>query len=76
MNPKPPKAQRLLRPTFGFGVVIGVIIIIASQASGSTSALGMALGGGVGVLLGLMQLSRSGKEVVEAAPEEAGQGRR
>lgn len=60
MNAKPPKKFAALRPTFGVGVVIGILIIFASQASGNDSALGMVLGGGAGILLGLTQLARTG----------------
>jgi uncharacterized membrane protein YjfL (UPF0719 family) len=49
---KPPKIAAL-RPTFGIGVVIGVVIILVSTVSGSDSMLGMALGGGAGIALGL-----------------------
>lgn len=69
MSSKPPKKLAALRPTFGVGVIIGVLIILASQASGNDSALGIALGGGTGILLGLSQLARSG-----GGARQAGEG--
>ena len=71
MNQQPPKSAALLRPKFGIGVLICIAIIIASQASGNVNALGMVLGGGVGILLGLTQLTRRPQAVVD----DAGDGR-
>lgn len=71
---KPPRFAapivKVVRPKFGIGIVVGVLLILASQASGSESAFAMVLGGGAGIALGLTGRSGTEKLTEEASSDE------
>lgn len=53
------KRPKLARPTFGIGVLLGAAALLATQASGSGSAMGIVLGAGLGIAVGLRGASDS-----------------
>ena len=77
---KPPKFAQIVKgvkPKFGFGMVIGALLIVGSQVSGSDSAFAMVLGGGAGIALGLTRRAGPEKLTEEASSdEEQGEDRR
>lgn len=67
MTVKPPKIG--LRPKFGIGILIGVLLVLTTQGTGNDSAFAMVLGGGVGIALGLTR--RKGRIELAAEGEES-----
>lgn len=47
------KRFKLAKPTWGIGVLLGATALLATQAAGSGSAMGVLLGAGLGIAVGL-----------------------
>lgn len=73
MKPKPPQSIRILKPTFGIGILVGVgLVMVAFGSGGGDNVLGAVIGGGAGIALGLTQLTRKGLPSSDASGREDG----